>query len=185
MNDIFLISEDRIKTITNINDNVYDEYLAPAIANAQAISLQSILGSCLYEHILSLVSDGSITAETNTAYKYLLDNQIRYYLAWKVVADIIPVVTVKIDNAGAVRNTDEHREHLTTSQLDLLVSHYQDIADSYQRMLQDYLKVNKDLYPELGQCGCSGIKPNLQSSNSSQIWLGGVRSRIYKDGCNC
>ena len=105
MNDVLLISEDRVKTISNLNDNIYNEYLLPAITNAQVIDLQSVLGSCLYSKILSLVSDGTITGTTNSQYKYLLDNNIRYFLAWKVAADIIPIVTIKIDNAGAVRNS--------------------------------------------------------------------------------
>ena len=178
MNDVLLISEDRVKTITNLNDNLYNEYLLPAITNSQVIDLQGILGSCLYSKILSLVSDGTITADTNTQYKYLLDNNIRYFLAWQVAAEIIPICTINIDNAGAVRNTDEHREHLSTEQFDIIVSHYQHIADSYRRMLQDFLKENAELYPELEQCSCSGIKPNLESSNSSRIWLGGYRGRI-------
>lgn len=184
MNDIFLISENRVKAITNVNDNLFNEYLAPAIANAQAIDLQGILGSCLYERLLSMVADGSITDTGNTAYKYVLDNQIRYFLAWEVVASVIPIVAVKIDNAGAVQNGDEKRQHLSQKDFDLLVSHYQDIADSYRHQLQQYLKAHSDLFHELDDCGCGGIEANLDSSNSSPIWLGGYRGRIIHDE-NC
>ena len=184
--NVLLISEKAVKQITNCNDNVFAEYIGTAISTAQDIGLQGVIGSCLYERICDMVSDGSITDSGNTAYKYLLDNQIRYYLAWKVIADIIPVVAVKINNGGAVLNTDEHRNHLSQKDFDLLVSHYQDICDSYRLMLQNYLKAYGDLFPELADCGCGGIKPNLDSSNSSSVWLGGFRGRIYTgNDCGC
>lgn len=168
-----LISERAIKELTTLSDNLFGEYIAPTIYNCQTIYLQETIGSCLYNKLLSLVSDGTITASTNSNYKYLLDNQIKNYLAWQVAASIVPLISIKTDNAGSVKNTDEHRTTLTTAELDIAETNFQKYADSYRRMLQDFLKENAELYQELEQCSCTGIKPNLESSNSSRIWTGG------------
>ena len=53
MTNILLISEDYIKTNSNLNDNVWGDYLLPAIREAEDIGLQSILGSCLYAPVVS------------------------------------------------------------------------------------------------------------------------------------
>lgn len=184
MQKIFLISERRIKDDTNLNDAVFAEWIAPAISTAQDIDLQGVIGSCLYDRLLGMVSDGSISDSGNTAYKYLLDNHITSFLEWDVVARIVPIVGTKLDNLGAIISNDEHVANLDYRDKDLLLRHYQEIRDSYRLLLQNYLRNNMDLFPELAECACYGIKPNLDSSNSSNIFTGGRRSikglRLFK-----
>lgn len=181
---IYLLSEDRLKTDLNLNNNTDVGYIATAILNAQEIGLRSILGECLYNAILSMVSDGSITGDTCTHYKYLLDNYIIPYLEYETTVYLLPNIEVKLDSIGSVRNNDEHTEHLSQKDFDLLVSHYQDICDSYRHFLQLYLRANGDLFPELTDCSCGAIKPNLDSSESSPVFLGGFRGRILRhDDC--
>lgn len=185
MKNVLLLSEGRLKTDLNLNNNTDVGYIAPAILNAQEIGLRSILGECLYNAILSMVADGSITSSTCTYYKALLDDYIIPYLEYKAIVNLLPKITVKLDNAGAVMNTDEHRNHLSQKDFDLLVSHYQDLSDSYRHFLQLYLKRNSELFPELEDCNCGAIPPNLDSSNSSPLWLGGIRGFIIPQGDCC
>lgn len=179
MTSVLLVSEDFIKTNSAIDDNLFGKFLLPAIREAQDVGLQSIIGSCLYKKLISLISEGLILDEEYAAYKALLDDYIQPYMLYQVHVGIVPIISVKLANIGTVLTNDEYVSNLNNKERDLVLHHYQNLADSYCKQLQNYLKTNKDLYPEL-ECGCEcdgNIKPNLNSSASSDIWLGGFRSR--------
>lgn len=177
MVNILLISEDFIKTNSSIDDNLWGKNLLPAIREAQDMGLQSIIGSCLYKRLLQMVADGSIMDEENVPYKALLDDYIQSYLLYQVQVNVLPIISVKLANIGTVHSNDEYVSNLSNGERDLVSHHYQDKADFYCKRLQDYLKGNKKIYPEL-DCGCEcdgEMKPNLQSHSSCPIWLGGIR----------
>lgn len=177
MTDILLISEDTIKTCSNLNDNIWGKSLAPAIVVAQDIHLQKYLGSCLYKKILELVDTDEIEREENIHYKMLLDNYITDFLIYQTIANLIPEISTKIVNLGVVYSQDEHITNLSQGERDLVVSHYQNIADSYAKYMQMYLKGNRDKFKELDCDCCDGIEPTLDSSASTGLWLGGLRSK--------
>ena len=191
MKQILLISEDKVKTVSNLDNNVFGKWLLPAIREAQDIGLQHIIGSCLYNHILNLVDTGEITLPDNELYKDLLDNQICDYLVYQSLVNVIPLINVNMANMGTVVSNDEHIQTLSQGNIDLVRGYYQSLADVYQKRLQDYLKCNCESFPELNECGCGScaVKPNLTSNaNTSGIWLGGLRNpnrKTAKDGCCC
>lgn len=176
MKNILLISEDKIKTLTNLDNNVFGKWLHPAIVQAQDIHLQSIIGSCLYNVILELVESGEIGETANEKYKDLLDNQIQDFLLYQTLVNVIPMINVNMANMGTVVSNDEHIQTLSQGNIDLVRGYYQGIADVYQKRLQDYLLNNCIYFPELNACNCEGVKPNLKSNtNTCGIWLGGYR----------
>jgi len=175
MNKVLVTSEDYIKTNSNLNDNVFGDYLLPAIRTAQDIVLQQTLGSCLYNAILGMIDDGSITASTNTEYKTLLDDYVQDFMTFQVITDLIPIIGVKLGNIGVVISNDEHVQNLSESERNDIKQYYQYKADFYTRRLQKFLLENKELFPELDECTCSQIKANLDSAASTGLWLGGLR----------
>lgn len=176
MTDILLISEDTIKSCSNLNDNIWGKSLAPAIVVAQDIQLQKYLGSCLYKKILELVDTDTIGREENIHYKHLLDNYITDFLIYQTIANLIPEISTKLVNLGVVHSQDEQTTNVSQGERELVVSHYQNIADSYAKYMQMYLKGNRADFPEL-DCDC-GIKAELDSSASTTLWLGGYRSKL-------
>ena len=180
MTKILLVSEDYIKTNSNLNDNVWGDYLLPAIREAQDMGLQSIIGSCLYNQILTLVDNSTIADSGNTAYKVLLDEYIQPYLLYQVLTDLIPIIGTKLANLGTVISNDEHIINLTEAERSNLKHYYEMRADFYCRRMQEYLLNNKDLYPELKECDCDRLRSNLKSAASTGMWLGGYRNRRVK-----
>ena len=86
--NVLLISEQKLKDNTPINDNVDTAELRFSIQQAQQIFIQESLGTNLYEYILGLVSNGDIDDPSKIHYKELLNNFIQptlisyaYYLA--------------------------------------------------------------------------------------------------------
>lgn len=183
--NVLLVSEDYIKTNSNLNENVWGEYLLPAIKTSQDMGLQSIIGSCLYNALIDMVSDSSITASTNTQYKVLLDDYVQDYLMYATITDLVPIIGVKLANLGVVVSNDEHVQNLSETERNNIQGYYEKKTDFYAKRLQSFLNSNKDSFPEL-KCGCEcdgTIKPNLDSAASTGIFLGGLRSpmpRIIK-----
>ena len=173
MTNILLISEDTLKTYSHLNDNVWGKSLTPAIITAQDIYLQKFLGSCLYKKVLELVKSGEIRNENYAMYKELLDNYIANFLIYQTLANIIPEISTKITNMGLVTSSDEHVQNVTQGERDLVMGQYQKYADAYCKMMQDFLKENRDSFPELNCCGST----TLDSSAETGLWLGGTRSK--------
>ena len=173
MTNILLISEDTLKTYSHLNDNIWGKSLTPAIITAQDIYLQKFLGSCLYKKVLELVKSGEIRNENYAMYKELLDNYIANFLIYQTLANLIPEISTKITNMGLVTSNDEHVQNVTQGERDLVMGQYQKYADAYCKMMQDFLKENRDSFPELNCCGA----PNLDSSAETGLWLGGTRSK--------
>ena len=173
MTNILLISEDTLKTYSHLNDNVWGKSLTPAIITAQDIYLQKFLGSCLYKKVLELVENGGIRNENYAMYKELLDSYITNFLIYQTLANLIPEISTKITNMGLVVSNDEHVQNVTQGERDLVMGQYRKYADAYCKMMQDFLKENRDSFPELNCCGA----PNLDSSAETGLWLGGTRSK--------
>lgn len=184
---VLLISEDTIKEQSSVSNNLFGKNIAPSIVYAQEMGLIPIIGECLYDKLCGLVEDGSITDILFTAYKDLLDNYIQPYLLNKTICEIIPSVNYKIANLGAIVSNDEHVVNLSQKDIDLLITTYQERADFYTKRLQDFIKNNKQAFPEI-VCNCGNMQPNLDSSeNSVGLWLGGSRGKKVssENKCGC
>lgn len=184
--NVLLISEDALKTYSNLNKNTFGDWILPAIREAQEMGLMPIIGECLYNKICELVADGSINDVLFTAYKDLLDDKIQPYLIYKTLSNIIPILNAKMANLGVVVTNDEHVVNLTQSESDLLKAYYSERCDFYTKRLQDFIKSNQSAFPEIS-CGCGKMQPNLESSeNSIGVWLGGSRGKkIGNNNCIC
>ena len=176
MNITYLISPTAIKCLTNISDNLSEKYITTAIRETQQVDLNQVLGDNLLVSIENMVTDGSIQDDDNRAYKTLLDNYISYFLAYGTVVKLIPIVAVKIDNAGAVQNGDEKAENISLKDMFELSGFYMQKADYYKARLQKYLREHYKDYPQLD---CSS---EIHSAYSSPFYLGGMRHKRVPRG---
>jgi len=176
INNVLMVSEDFIKTNSNLSDNVWGKYLLPAIREAQHIQLQSIIGTPLYETILNKIKDGNLADQ----YKELVDDYCQWYLLYEVLSDVIDILDVKMVNLGTVRTRDEYVDNISDAERVRLKSNYKFKADWYCKRLQEYLLDHLDLFPEIDDCTCERIKSNLHSAASTGIFLGGFRGKMVR-----
>lgn len=169
MTNTLLISEKYVKTQSNIQDNVWGDFLTPAIREAQDIELQPIIGRPLYKKILKEVENKDVEER----FKTLIEDWIQPYLLYQTIVSLIPIIGTKLGNIGTVISNDEHVQNLSSSERENLEYRYRYLADHYKSELQKYLLANKDLYPELTSTCLNNL--NLKSSNSLPLWTGGVR----------
>lgn len=178
MINILLISEDIIKSITNLSDNVSGDYLLPAIQIAQDFDLEETIGTPLLNHLQTLVANNQIQHTENADYKYLLDTYIQPFLAYATIKHITIPLAFKLTNAGILRTEDEKMYNVNANEVDKVKYHYQHIADTYKYRLQRYLIGNYNKFPQLLEYrSISDLRVNLYSSAGTNLWLGGARGK--------
>lgn len=176
--NVLLISEDYIKSTTNIGDNVSGDFLLPAISLAQDIELTECIGTPLLEKLQELIETNVINNDDNKHYKYLLDKYLQPFLAYATMHHVITPLAYKLANAGILRTEDEKMYNISADEVDKLKYHYKHLSDLYQYRLQRYLIGNYNKFPELLRYkSISDIRANLYSSASVGLWLGGARSK--------
>ena len=141
-----LISEATLKKNSVINNNVDGMYILPAIEYAQDAGLQPLIGTKLYNKLMDLVIDGSITGATD--YKLLLDEYVAPYLINKVTADIQLPLAYKLRNQGVVQQAGDNTYVPSLRDTQYVIQHYENQANFYGCRLSDYLKANRKKYPE-------------------------------------
>jgi len=75
MTTVQLISEAKIREFTDMNNNVDSKLIVNAIRESQDIDLQRLLGTLLYDKILSDVQSNTLTG----AYQSLVDDYIQNF----------------------------------------------------------------------------------------------------------
>lgn len=180
---VFLISEDFVKSTTNISDNVQGKFLQPAIRETQQIDLQEVIGTAMLKKLCELVSANTIDNQENEPYKELLDN-CQYFMAYSVVAKLVMISAVKIDNMGPNMTSDEHIQNLGLDDTFRIQDYYVEKSDWYKKRLQEYILANRTNLPEISENKCHDIKANLYSAASGGLWLGGVRG-WENHHCSC
>lgn len=181
-NDVLLISEDYIKSTTNISDNISNDYLLPAVKLAQDIELESTIGTHLLQKLQVLVFDNNIGNEENVMYKLLLDKYIQPYLVYSTIKHLTPTVAYKIMNQGIVRTDDEKSYNVTTNEVDKVSEHYKHLANVYKKRLQLFLIANYNNFTELMKWkSLADIRANLYSAAGCNVNLGGARGKYIYD----
>ena len=177
-NDVLLISEDYIKSVTNISDNLAGDYLLPSIKLAQDIDLESTIGTQLLEKIQELIYNNDISNENNSMYKLLLDKYIQPYLAYATIQHIVPTVAYKLANQGVLRTDDDKSYNVTSNEVDKVADYYNHLSNTYKKRLQLFLIANYNEFPELlNWKSISDIRANLYSAAGCNVNLGGPRGK--------
>ncbi len=167
---VFLISTATMKKNSVVNNNVDDMYLLPSIEIAQDAGLQPLLGTKLYNKLMDLVEDSSITGATE--YKYLLDEYITPYLINKATADIIIPLSYKMRNQGVVQQTSEYTYSPSLKDTQYVIQNYENKANFYGNRLSDYLKANRNKFPEYCSVDSSADMPSDSGAYKTGIYLG-------------
>lgn len=189
--NVLLISEDYIKSESNLDNNVSGKYLQSAIKLAQDIELQSLIGTKLLEALQKKCIDwvdpsvegtvaDSIDDPDNIKYKELLDYYVTPFLLFQVLSEVIVPITYKLSNFGVMRTDDEKDIAADASQVNLLRKYYKDKADFFKARLQDWVITYYNDFPELySYKPLKDMYPNLYSASSCGIWLGGARGKGF------
>lgn len=169
------ISEQYVKDTTVIDENVDMKLLRDTIELCQEKYILPLLGTGIYNEIVTEVLAGSVSAKNTT----LLDSYINKCLRWWVQYEGVDVLTYKFMNKSVVKKNSENSQPIDMEEVRRLMEKWRTNAEMYSQRLTNYIIANNTTYTLYDNPGSTSdtIYPKKNSYTTS-IWLGG------SDNCN-
>jgi len=148
MTTTFIISEAKLRQFTDINDSVDTALLKNAVREAQDISLQRIIGTKLYQSLLSQIDAGPTW--TSSAYQTLVDDYIQDFLLYAAYYEALEAIYIRPRNNGLLTPTGG--ENSINVERDLFNVKRQNVLNKmqyYAERLTNYISEEQSLFPEL------------------------------------
>jgi hypothetical protein len=164
-----------IKERTAIHGNIDPKMIYPDIKVAQDMYIHPVLGSALYNKILSDIGAGTLAGN----YKNLVDVFIVDALIYYTLMILPQTISYQFWNKGVVRKQGVDTELPSMSDLVDLSNNYKNRAEFYSNRLRLYLKQNAaSMFPEYLNPGNGVDDMNPQNKSFTlPVYLG--------DDCGC
>jgi len=148
MTSTFIISEAKLREFTDINDNLDTAFIKNAIREAQDIHLQRIIGTVLYEKLLSDIDASSLTGE----YKTLVDSYIQDFLLYAAYYEALEAIYIRPRNNGLLNATGgENSESVDRSLFNVKRQSVENKMQYYAERLVNYIVEKQNDLPELNE----------------------------------
>jgi len=169
------ISPDYLKELTALNANVDDVVIRANILNVQRMYIEPVLGTDLYDAIVSKISGAGLTGD----YQTLVNKWCASAVAWYTMVELIPTIAVDIARGGVYRGNAENSSTASIQEINLLRDGYRNNAERFTDRLGDYLCSNSNLFPEYSTNSNEDLRPQNTSAFNG-IWLGGNDETEYE-----
>tara|TARA_B100000768_G_scaffold99637_1_gene92804 strand:+ start:554 stop:1141 length:588 start_codon:yes stop_codon:yes gene_type:complete len=187
MENVLLVSEQRMKQWTSLDNNIRIDVLTPSIISAQDIYIQDTLGTPFYKRLKEGVIANDLTTNESTFLKdYIGPCLIQYSLYL-----LLPSLKYKMVEAGIVNGTSEETQSTTLDELQYLRESAMDTAMFYNQRMLDFLKDNPNMFTLYANPTANdGMSPNKDtpyfSGLQTQIPIQRNDLYIYADcGLDC
>lgn len=148
MTNTFLISEAKLRQFTDINDNVDTELLKNAVRVAQDIELQRVIGTNLYQSLLTQVDAGPVWTTPN--YETLVNDYIQDFLLYGAYYEALEAIYLRPRNNGLLTPTGgENSVNADRSLYDMKRQSVNNKMQYYGERLSNYIAEEQALFPEL------------------------------------
>lgn len=154
-----LVSEQRFKQWTQLDDNVRMNEITPFILQAQDIYMQDTLGTKFYTRL----KDGIIANDLTTDEQTLLREYIGPTLMNYALYMMMPSLKYKFVNQGIVSGTSEGTTPTTLDELQYLRQTTLDTAEFYNKRLLKFFLDNPSMFAAYTNPGTDGMSPNKQN----------------------
>jgi len=150
MTNVFLLSEAVIRQYSGIDNNVDTALIKNGIREAQDIELQRLLGTLLYDKLITLVDNATIDDAANSNYKTLLDEYVQNFLIYAAYFYILDDIYLRSRNNGLITPTGgDNSEVADLTLYNMKRGSVKNKMEFYAQKLRDYLIEEEALYPEL------------------------------------
>ena len=173
MNTVKLITDDQLTNGTPLGGNIDVDKYGYIILETQIFVIEPILGTKLYNKLITDFSTDSVTG----IYETLLLNYIQPIIICHVAAEYISMSGIHVANAGIYKYNPENTEPVSSKERDLLAQKQRSKADVYIERLQRFLcdgSVDIDEY-EYAQDNNYDIKPDKDLNTYGGWRLSDVR----------
>jgi len=141
--NVLFISEEKLKAFTSIHEAVSPKDLTPYVLQSQDIYLQNFLGGTFYQQLQNQVKTNTLSANN----RYLIDQFIGPLLCNYSFYHALPFLAYKVFNKSVLKPNSENAPSVELDELKFLQQQVKDVAESYTKQMQYYLKFNPNLYP--------------------------------------
>ena len=177
-NIALLISEQRVKQLTNLDENVRVQEITPFVIQSQDLYLQPRLGTKFYDRL----KEGVINSDLDTDEQALLNDYIAPMLANYAVYLILPGLKYKLVDKGVLSGASETTDSTSLEELEYLRQSFLDTAEFYdQRLFEHLCDVPTTMFPFYTNPGTDGMDPDHSSAYFSGLQI----PQNYGKACNC
>ena len=150
MTTTFIISEEKLREFTDINDNLDSKLIKNGVREAQDIYLQRLTGTSLYEYILAEIDANTLTG----AYQTLVDDFIQPFLIYASYWELLDAVYTRPRNNGLLQPTGgENSEKADGTWYNRKRQAVENKREYYAERLTNYLIQNQGDFPQLNDNG--------------------------------
>jgi len=143
-----MISETKLRSFTDINNNVDPKLLTTAISIAQDIYLQRIISTQLYTKLLDDINNSTLAG----VYSTLLNDYCVPYLIWSSYWEALEYIYIRPRNNGLLTPTGgDNSVNVDTDLFDRKRRLADNKSQFYGDKLTKYLIQNQASFPELQQ----------------------------------
>jgi hypothetical protein len=165
--NVLLISENKLKSFTDIDPNVTSSVLLPFIGVVQQTVLEYIIGRPFYTQLLQQVQDNTISA--NTVNYNFLNYFCQPLLIWAAYAEALPSIFMRIKNNGIVNGSDKT---VTISEMTWMAKNATDRSQFFQERMRQEIIFNSNFYPLcFNFTSTQGLFPHLTKNYFSGVYL--------------
>jgi hypothetical protein len=182
--NVLLISAEILKDRTAVHTNIDEKLMFPTIKVCQDMFIHPLLGSTLFNKIITDVDAATITGD----YKTLLDDYIIDAICWYVLSELIFDTTYQIWNKGMVKKSGDNTDVPGSDELEGMRNRFRSRAEWYGQRLKQYLMANStaSFIPEYynGNTELDDLNPE-QRAFTMPIYLGDDYECLHLDKNNC
>ena len=143
MDTVLLVSEQRMKQWTSLDNNIRIDVLTPSIISAQSQFIQDSLGTPFYKRLKEGVVADDLTVDESTFLKdYIGPCLIQYALYL-----LLPQLKYKMVEKGILNGTSEETQPTTLDEMKYLREQALDTAQFYNKRILEFLQDNPSMFP--------------------------------------
>jgi len=158
MVEALFIDDDYLKTYSPLGKSIDVDEIYPFVQNAQNVYIQDILGTPLYNDLVSKVANNISFTPIEWELVDLCSRSLVYWTVYMA----LPHIFLKIRNAGVVKTNSQNTENADLNELKYLRNDMKDLAEFYNTRIVNFLcdksnqfplynAVSKDMYPSIKQ----------------------------------
>lgn len=153
-----------------VNDNIDPKKLRPIIYAVQRTRIEPIVGTPLYDKLVTEIDNGTLTGLYETLMKEHIIPTMVVYCDWKATFHL----TSQMTNKTTGKNNDEHIRSNTTGDNNNLRDELIKDAKQYENKMIGWLCDNKDNIPELCEVDEDKLHQSLRPSKKQNDYLGNI-----------
>ena len=158
-----IISIDKLRYYTPIQDTVDSEFLTPLVITATDIATQQVLGTALTEKLITDFNADTLTGIYATMYP-----KVEKMVVWQCFKDGLPYMLYKIANGKITKGGTEDSSPIELEELSSMIRNAESKRVFYENDLKAYLRANRSSISEFDSSVAWYVKEDLGDTDSTQ-----------------